>query len=67
MQYDRGSRHDYDRWRDLGNEGWSYRDILPYFKKSENQQESKFAKDGTEHIHKYLTCVMSSFKCIGIK
>jgi len=31
----RGSRHDYDIWRQRGLEGWGYRDVLPYFKKLE--------------------------------
>jgi choline dehydrogenase len=31
----RGSRHDYDRWRRQGLEGWAYRDVLPYFKRLE--------------------------------
>jgi len=36
MVYIRGHASDYDQWRQLGNPGWSYDDVLPYFKRAEN-------------------------------
>ncbi len=35
MVYNRGQPADYDHWAQLGNTGWGYRDVLPYFKRSE--------------------------------
>lgn len=38
MLYVRGQPLDYDTWSQLGNHGWSYEDVLPYFKKSEHYE-----------------------------
>jgi choline dehydrogenase-like flavoprotein len=37
LLYVRGQAQDYDRWRQLGNVGWSFDDVLPYFRKAEDQ------------------------------
>ena len=39
MVYIRGQREDYDHWASLGNEGWAYEEVLPYFKRSEHKAE----------------------------
>lgn len=46
--YMRGSRHDFDQWEAQGAKGWSYKDVLPYFKKSENIRYEKL-KDSVYH------------------
>ena len=38
LVYIRGQHEDYDDWRNLGNAGWGYADVLPYFRKSEDNQ-----------------------------
>jgi len=37
LAYNRGQRADYDAWAEAGNHGWSYREVLPYFKRSEHR------------------------------
>ncbi|TRY78063.1 hypothetical protein TCAL_10577 [Tigriopus californicus] len=49
MLYTRGNKADFDYWAQLGNYGWSYEDVLPFFKKSEDQQNPALAKDGQFH------------------
>lgn len=39
MVYTRGDPDDYDEWARRGNNGWSYEDVLPYFKKSEHNED----------------------------
>ncbi|XP_055308884.1 glucose dehydrogenase [FAD, quinone]-like [Sitodiplosis mosellana] len=51
MIYVRGNRLDYDRWSKLGNDGWDYDSVLPYFRKSEGNQYAKFVKYKNGRYH----------------
>ena len=46
MAYIRGHRMDYDEWASLGNSGWSYDEVLPYFKRAEDNRRLKDAFHG---------------------
>jgi len=46
LVYVRGQAEDYDRWRQMGNPGWSYDDVLPLFRRSENQERGPDAWHG---------------------
>ncbi len=45
LLYVRGQHADYDHWRQLGNVGWSWESVLPYFKKAEDQER------GSDELH----------------
>lgn len=47
MAYVRGNRADYDDWAALGNQGWSYDDVLPYFRRHEHNADIDNAYHGT--------------------
>ncbi|MBT2187038.1 GMC family oxidoreductase [Sphingobium nicotianae] len=46
LLYVRGQSADYDGWRQMGNEGWAWDDVLPLFKKSEDQQRGAIPAHG---------------------
>lgn len=64
MLYIRGNRRDFDQWAQFGNPGWSYEEILPYFRKSEDQRNPYLARNtryhGTGELHncKLLTSAL---------
>ncbi|TCZ65311.1 GMC family oxidoreductase [Roseicella aquatilis] len=47
LLYVRGQKEDYDHWRQLGCTGWSFEDVLPYFRRSEDQERGPSELHGT--------------------
>ncbi|WP_194776960.1 GMC family oxidoreductase [Pararhodonellum marinum] len=53
MAYVRGNKLDFDEWAALGNKGWDYDSVLPYFKKSEHNVDFEgpyYGKNGPLHV-----------------
>ncbi|MEO7020319.1 MAG: choline dehydrogenase [Ktedonobacteraceae bacterium] len=72
MVYMRGNRRDYDHWQALGNEGWGYSDVLPYFKKSENEERGASEYHGTGGPlnvtdHRTLNPLSHAFVAAGVE
>ncbi|CAD5109393.1 GMC family oxidoreductase [Zestomonas carbonaria] len=73
MIYIRGHRNDFDDWAALGNEGWSFADVLPYFRKSETYHRgaSEFHGDqgelyvGRIEPHAITEAFIESGQCAG--
>jgi len=47
LLYIRGQHEDYDHWRQLGNAGWAFQDVLPYFRRAEDQERGADELHGT--------------------
>lgn len=60
--YTRGHRQDYDEWEALGNYGWSYKDVLKYFKKSENIRIPELIDSQYHGRNGYLDVESSSYR-----
>jgi len=62
MLYVRGNRYDYDHWESLGNSGWGYKQVLYYFKKSEDNRNPYLQKSPYHATNGYLTVQESPWK-----
>lgn len=70
MCYVRGNSRDYDEWAKLGNKGWAYHDVLPYFKKSENFEHGAnyyHGSGGPLNVasHRYINPLVKAFVAAG--
>ncbi|GBO12950.1 Glucose dehydrogenase [FAD, quinone] [Araneus ventricosus] len=55
LQSVRGNRKDYDNWAAQGATGWSFEEVLPYFKKLENNTDPEFVRNGYHGINGPVT------------
>ncbi|XP_076299209.1 glucose dehydrogenase [FAD, quinone]-like [Lasioglossum baleicum] len=62
MLYVRGNKKDYDQWEELGNPGWNFTNVLPYFKKSEDMKIKQYKNSPYHHTGGYLTVEYFKFR-----
>jgi Choline dehydrogenase and related flavoproteins len=60
--YTRGNPNDFDRWLEAGNVGWGYKDVLPYFKKSEDIDVPELKRSEYHGVGGYLNVDYSPYK-----
>ncbi|XP_014680142.1 PREDICTED: glucose dehydrogenase [FAD, quinone]-like, partial [Priapulus caudatus] len=65
MLHIRGSPEDYNKWEMMGATGWSYNDVLPYFKKSEDMQIPELKNSNYHGVGGPLTIIQSTYTEIG--
>ena len=63
MAYVRGSQYDYDNWAKLGNKGWSWNNVLPFFKKFEDLLSVSISKFRNIHTNLALYLLIYIRKC----
>ena len=77
--YIRGHSSDYDEWAELGNKGWSYKEVLPFFKKSQSLkgtfgvetkdehhgQEGEFTVHETKHLYPFEEAFLKGVEELG--
>ena len=72
LLYTRGSRYDFDEWEDMGCSGWSYKDVLPYFIKAEDNANEEYVKNGKyenymwSHMLEELIIMACTYICRGL-
>lgn len=65
MLYVRGNKRDYDLWEKQGAEGWSWREVFPYFIKSEDNQDPEMLTNGHHAQGGYLTVSTAQQSPVG--
>ncbi|XP_017773008.1 PREDICTED: glucose dehydrogenase [FAD, quinone]-like [Nicrophorus vespilloides] len=62
MIYTRGNREDYNDWAEFGNEGWSFDEVLPYFKKIENMTIPNLQNSNYHSTNGYMNVGYAPYK-----